>query len=103
MHSPALASFQDPFGMPFVCDCGQELRLVWALCVDWYNLYKNKATGKLASTGVIAMICLSLPPMLWTKEHNTYLTRNIPGPKKPSVNATNNFLDPVVDKLGESC
>jgi hypothetical protein len=63
--------------------------------VDWYNPFHNKIAGKKSSTGVINMICLSLPPELRTKEEHIYLSGLIPD-GEPSVDATNNVIDPVI-------
>ena len=98
VHSHYLRDLKDPDGEPFLRSCGTELRLVWALGVDWYNPYHNKAAGKSASSGVIAMICLSLPPELRLREENIF-QYEIPGPHEPSLDATNNFLDPVIFDL----
>jgi hypothetical protein len=97
--SPSLAGLCDPSGMPFLRDCGEELRLLWSICIDWYNPLMNKAAGKTVSTGVIAMFCLSLPPNLRTLEQNIYPVGAIPGPQEPSVDATNFFLHPVINDL----
>ena len=99
MSSPALRGFLDHTGQPFVRAVGSELRLVWALSADWYNPRFNKASGKAVSTGVIAMVCLSLPPNLRNLEENTYLAGVIPGPKEPAVDATNHFLTPLINDL----
>ena len=74
ISSPNLTQSQDSMGLPFLRDCGTEIRLVWAICVDWYNPRTNKASGKSVSTGtgVISMICLSLPPHLWVCEELIY-------------------------------
>jgi hypothetical protein len=93
--SPALAELRDPSGLPFLRDCGDELRLVWSIWVDWYNPHGNKAAGKSVSTGVIAMTCLSLPPDLRTLEGNIYVAGMIP-PPEPSLDAINHFLYPII-------
>jgi hypothetical protein len=99
MSSPNLCGFPDHTGQPFVRAVGTELRLVWALSADWYNPHLNKAAGKTVSTGVIAMVCLSLPPDLRNLEENVYLAGLIPGPKEPSVDATNHFVTPLINDL----
>jgi hypothetical protein len=97
--SPAVKNIRDPSGLPFLRDCGSELRLVWALCIDWYNPLMNKIAGKAISVGIIAFICLSLPPHLRLLEQNIYKCGVIPGPQEPSLDANNNLLDPVVSDL----
>jgi hypothetical protein len=93
--SPALRGLRDPDGLPFLGDYGTELRLIWAIAADWYNPYHNKISGKKASTGVINMICLSLPPELRTREEHMYLAGLIPE-GEPSVDATNYIIDPLI-------
>ena len=102
MASPSLRSLVGPDGRPFLQTEGTDLHLVWSLCVDWYNPRQNKAAGKSVSTGVISMICLSLPPHLRTQEENIYISGIIPGPSEPSVDAVNHFLEPLVGELKES-
>ena len=97
--SSGVKGLRDSSGLPFLRDCGSELRLVWALCVDWYNPLMNKVAGKAISVGVIAMICLSLPPHLRLLEHNIYHCGAIPGTKEPSLDANNNFIDPIVSDM----
>ena len=97
--SPSVKNFRDPSGLPFLRDCGSELRLVWALCIDWYNPLMNKVAGKSISVGIIAFICLSLPPHLRLLEQNIYKCGVIPGTQEPSLDAINNLLDPVVSDL----
>lgn len=102
MSSKTLREFRDATGQLFIREAGTELRLVWALCVDWYNPRTNKASGKSVSTGVIAMICLSLPPEIRYLEENVYLCGIIPGPHEPSVDATNHFMEPLMHDLAVS-
>ena len=97
--SPTLRSFVDHSGRPFLRTQGDEIRLVWALSADWYNPRGSKASGKVVSTGAIAMMCLSLPPHLRNLEENIYLAGLIPGPQEPSVDATNHFLVPLINDL----
>ena len=102
MSSRTLQGFEDHTGRRFIRTQGDEIRLVWALSADWYNPRGNKASGKVVSTGAIAMVCLSLPPSLRTLEENIYLCGLIPGPKEPSVDATNHFLVPLINDLNVS-
>ena len=45
--------------------------------------------------GVIFMVCLNLPPTLRYKCENIYLAGVIPGPKAPSLEEVNHFLEPL--------
>jgi hypothetical protein len=78
-----------------------ELRLLWALSIDWFNPRGNKAAGKSVSTGSMVMSCLNLPPSLRYKPENSFLVV-IPGPKEPSVEGVAHFVDPVVNMLDRS-
>lgn len=102
MSSTAIRELRDTSGEPFVREIGDDLRLVWALSIDWYNPRTNKASGKAISFGMIIMICLSLPPLLRYKEENIYLAGIIPGPQEPSVDATNHSLSPLIQDLQRS-
>lgn len=77
----------------------KELRLAWSLSADGFNPYGNKAAGKSASAGSMAMVLLNLPPSLRYKAENMFLCGVIPGPKEPSLDEMNHFLKPVVDQL----
>lgn len=76
-----------------------ELRMVWSLSVDWFNPFHNKAAGRQASCGAIAMLLLNLPPSLHYRAENIYLHGVIPGPKEPSLNEVNHFLSPLMGQL----
>ncbi|GBE85542.1 hypothetical protein SCP_0800590 [Sparassis crispa] len=95
----AVADMQGPDGKPFADAAEGELRLLWALSVDWFNPYLNKIAGLSISTGSMAMSCLYLPPSMRYKTDNLYLAGIIPGPKEPKLERTNHFLCPLVDQL----
>ena len=98
ISAPQLAKLRDPSGLPFLRDCDTELRLVWTLCADWYNPYMNKAAGKSVSSGVVAMVCLSLPPHLRLREENIFYYP-FPGPQEPHADAMDHLMDPLVFDL----
>jgi hypothetical protein len=78
---------------------GAELRLLWALSVDWFNPFHNKIAGKSVSIGHISMNCINLPEHLRYEEDNVYLASIIPGPKEPSGADINEFMEPLVEEL----
>jgi hypothetical protein len=101
ISAPELARLRDPSGLAFLRDCDQELRLVWALCADWYNPYMNKTAGKSVSSGVVAMVCLSLPPHLRLREENIFYYP-FPGPQEPHADAMDHLIDPLIFDLQAS-
>ena len=98
ISAPQLARLLDPDGLPFLRDCEPELRLVWALCADWYNPYMNKKAGKSVSSGVVAMVCLSLPPHLRLLEENIFYYA-FPGPHEPHADMMEHLLNPLIFDL----
>ena len=92
-----------PDNAPFLSG-GQpdELRLLWCLSVDFFNLYHNKIAGKVASVGSIVLSCLLLPPDMQHKPENLCLVGIIPGPREPSGEEIDHFLRPLVEVMKES-
>lgn len=99
MEGLAVGQLKTHDGQPFLDNGSNELRLVWSLSVDWFNPFMNKAAGQSASSGMIAMTCLNLPPNLRYKIDNMYLAAVIPGRKEPSNDEINHYMAPIVDQL----
>jgi hypothetical protein len=97
----AYRDLKGPDGRPFI-ESETELRSIWSLSYDGYNPGTNKAAGKTASVGSLAMSCLSLPPSLRNRPENLYLVGLIPGPKQPSGDGLNPFLTPLIDDLSDA-
>jgi hypothetical protein len=96
----SIHTLQGPDGRPFMCETNNgELHLAWSLCIDWFNPYHNKTSGKSASIGSIVMACLNLPPELQYKPEYLFLIGLIPGPREPSCEEINHILQPIVSKL----
>jgi hypothetical protein len=74
-----------------------ELRLVFALSIDFFNPLMNKISGKSISSGSIALICLNLPPHLRYLPENVYVHGIIPLPHEPRLEEINHFERSLVD------
>lgn len=98
-HGSALRDLPGPDGKPFLSSVGSELRLPWAISVDFFNPHHNKIAGKSVAAGSIVMTCLLLPPSIRYKPENVYLMGIIPGPKEPSLEELDQFFVPLVDTL----
>lgn len=81
-------------------DCGShEVRLLFALAIDWFNAHHSPAGKKSWEVGSIFLVCLNLPPHLRFRQENICLLGVIPGPHKPSTDEINHFLWPLVEEL----
>ena len=78
---------------------GEEGHYVFSLCVDFFNPYTNKQSGKKSSVGLISVVCLNLPPSMRYKPENMFLSGVIPGPKEPPLTTLNHYLKPLVNDL----
>lgn len=92
-----LMNFKGPKGRSF-SGTGPEGHYVFSLNVDFFNPHGN-STGKSISCGMIALICLNLPPDLRYKPENMFLAGIIPGPREPPLTCINHYIRPLVDDL----
>ncbi|KAI0056965.1 hypothetical protein BV25DRAFT_1779331, partial [Artomyces pyxidatus] len=69
--------FRGPDGKPFLLG-GDEGRLIFSLCMDGFNPYRNKQSGKKVTVGAMYMVCLNLPSALRYRVENMFLVGIIP-------------------------
>lgn len=103
MSADGVWKIKGPDGAPFLSG-GQnnELRLLWAFSVDFFNPYHNKIAGKKYSVGCIFLSCIQLPPDMRKKTENLCLVGLIPGPREPSMEEIDHFLRPLVEVMKDS-
>lgn len=90
-----LQNFSGPDGARFVSMKPHKtgkLELVFAICMDNFNPFFNKAGGKAYSAGVITLICLNLPPGMRHLLENIFVFCVFPGPREPELDDINNVL-----------
>lgn len=92
-----IRELEGPDGLRFIDGCKRfELRSVWAMSIDWYNPFWNKAAGRKASVGSLVCVNLMLPAHIRFRPEYMYFC-TIPGPMEPTLDAVNYFLEPIVD------
>lgn len=93
-----LRRFSGPDGSRFVSSGpSRTFKLVFAICMDNFNPFFNKAGGKSYSAGVISLICLNLPPGLRHLLENIFVFCVFPGPREPELDDLNNVLCYLMD------
>ncbi len=72
------------------------------MSVDWYKPVLHKTAGKSASVGSVAATCLNLPPSFRHRPEYVYLASIIPGPREPSGDRINGYLEVVIEQFKAS-
>jgi hypothetical protein len=101
MSSPFDATFLKDFIGPsghLFCDRQGEARLMFSLCVDFFNPEGTSRRGKHTSIGIISVACLNLPGDIRYRPENMWVDI-IPGPHEPTLTELNHYLRPLVDDM----
>jgi hypothetical protein len=88
-------------GERFLPGPADETRLAFSFSMDSFNPYHMKEAKQTVLSTAIWLILLNLPPHLWYRRENMFLTGIIPGPRKPSLSNINHSLKLLVDILLE--
>ena len=96
-----LCGFCGPDGKPFLGQHGSEGRYIFSLSADAWNPEGNNRPAAKYSSTAIYMALLNFPPSERYKVTNMFLVGVIPGPKEPSLDQMNHFLEPLVGDLQE--
>lgn len=96
-----LRGFNGPDGKTLFVSGGEgnELRLVFSLCVDFFASAGMRVRGPTNSLGIIALVCLNLPIEVRYKPENMFLFAIVPGPQEPALTQLNHYIEPLVNTL----
>ena len=83
-------------------DRGDEIRLLFALHVDSFNVEGMSIRGASTSCTIISLACLNLPPEIRYKAENIGLIAIIPGPREPHLTDLNYYMAPIMDAFCDS-
>lgn len=98
LDAPFLQTFKGPDRKLFI-DRGDEGRLVFTLCVDFFVVEGMRIRGASVSCGIIALICLNLPWSIRYRFDNMYLAGLVPTPQEPPDVLLNHYASPLVQDL----
>jgi len=97
--SDVILNLKDSGGKKFYPGPGGEGRLIFSLSVDSFDPFGNKTASQSVSSTGIWLVLLNLPWYLRHLPEYMYLAGVIPGPKKPSVDEINSYIQLVVLEL----
>ncbi|KAJ3507192.1 hypothetical protein NLJ89_g6446 [Agrocybe chaxingu] len=97
--SPVFLNLKGSNGERFYPGPHSEGRLIFSLSVDSFDPLGNKAASQSISSTGIWLVLLNLPWHLRHRPENMYLAGIIPGPKKPSTEEINSYVQLLVEEL----